>query len=42
MFLWNAVEFTHVALFPIAKVLDPVDIICLVCKHPGVIDTASA
>jgi hypothetical protein len=39
MSLWNTVEFTHVALGLVPKVLNPVDVIFLVCKEFGVVDS---
>ena len=38
MSLWNTVEFTHVALGLVPKVLNPVDVIFLVCKEFRVVD----
>lgn len=38
MDLQNTVEFTHVALCLIPKILDPVDMIFLVCKKLRVIN----
>ena len=38
MSLWNTVEFTHVPLGLVPKILDPVDVILLVCKEAGMVD----
>ena len=38
MGLRNTVEFAHVALGLVPKILDPVDVILLVCKEFGVVD----
>jgi hypothetical protein len=37
--LWNTVEFAHVALRLVPKVLNPVDVVLLVCKEFGVVDS---
>ena len=39
MLLWNTVEFAHMPLGLVPKVLDPIDVICLVCKQFGMVDT---
>ena len=39
MLLWNTVKFTHMALGLVPKVLDPIDVVCLVCKQFGMVDT---
>jgi hypothetical protein len=38
MFLWDTVEFTHMALRLVPKILNPVDMILLVCKELGMVD----
>ena len=38
MLLWNTVEFTHMTLGLVPEILNPVDVILLVCKKFGVID----
>ncbi len=38
MGLWNTVEFAHVALGLVPKILNPVDVILLVCKEFGMVD----
>ena len=38
MGLWNTVEFAHVALGLVPKILDPIDVIFLVCKEFGMVD----
>jgi len=38
MGLRNTVEFAHVALGLVPKVLDPVDVILLVCKEFGMVN----
>jgi|TARA_B110000881_G_scaffold189249_1_gene179724 hypothetical protein len=37
--LWDTVEFAHVALRLVPKVLNPVDVVLLVCKEFGVVDS---
>jgi hypothetical protein len=37
--LWDTVEFAHVALRLVLKVLNPVDVVLLVCKEFGVVDS---
>jgi len=37
MSLWNTVEFAHVPLGLVPEVLDPVDVILLVCKEAGMV-----
>ena len=39
MSLWDTVEFAHVALRLVPKVLNPVDVVLLVCKEFGVVDS---
>ena len=39
MSLWDTVEFAHVALRLVLKVLNPVDVVLLVCKEFGVVDS---
>ena len=38
MGLWNTVEFAHVALGLVPKILNPIDVIFLVCKEFGMVD----
>ena len=38
MFLRNTVEFAHVTLGLVPEILNPVDVIFLVCKKFGMID----
>ena len=38
MLFRNTVEFTHVALGLVPKILNPVDVILLVCKEFGMVD----
>jgi len=38
MSLWNTIEFAHVPLGLVPEVLDPVDVILLVCKEAGMVD----
>jgi len=33
MLFWNAIEFTHVTLGLVPKVLNPIDVIMLVCEQ---------
>ena len=39
MSLWDTVEFAHMALRLLPKVLNPVDVVLLVCKEFGVVDS---
>ena len=39
MSLWGTVEFAHMALRLLPKVLNPVDVVLLVCKEFGVVDS---
>ena len=39
MSLWDTVEFAHVALRLVPKVLNPVDVVLLVCNEFGVVDS---
>ena len=39
MSLWDTVEFAHMALRLVPKVLNPVDVVLLVCKEFGVVDS---
>ena len=39
MLLWNTVEFTHMTLGLVPKVLNAIDMILLVCKEFRVVDT---
>ncbi len=38
MLLGNTVEFAHMTLRLVPKILDPVDVIFLVCKEFGMVD----
>ena len=38
MLFGNTVEFAHVALGLVPKVLNPIDVILLVCKEFGMVD----
>jgi len=38
MSLWNTVEFAHVALGLVPKILNPVDVVLFVCKEFGMVD----
>ncbi len=38
MGLWNTVEFAHMALGLVPKVLDTIDVVLLVCKEFGMVD----
>ncbi len=38
MLLWNTVEFTHMTLCLVPKILNSVDVVFLVCKEFGVVD----
>ena len=38
MRLWNTIEFTHMTLRLVPKILNPVDVVFLVCKEFGVVD----
>ncbi len=38
MSLWNTVEFAHVALSLVPEILDPVDVVVLICKEFRVVD----
>ena len=38
MLLWNTVEFTHMTLCLVPEILNPVDVILLVCKEFGMVD----
>ncbi len=38
MGLWNTVEFAHMPLGLVPKILNPIDVICLVCKELGMVD----
>jgi hypothetical protein len=35
--LWDTVKFAHIALRLVPKVLNPVDVVILVCKECGVV-----
>ena len=39
MSLWDTVEFAHMALRLVPKVLNPVDVILLVCKEFGAVES---
>jgi hypothetical protein len=39
MLLWNTIKFAHMALGLRAEILNPVDVIFLVCKPFRMIDT---
>ena len=39
MLLWNTIEFTHMTLCLVPKILNPVDVVLLVCKEFGVVDS---
>ena len=38
MLLWNTVKFAHMALRLVPKILNPVDMIFLVCKELRMVD----
>jgi len=39
MHLGNTVKFTHMTLGLVPEILNAVDVICLVCKQFGMVDT---
>ena len=39
MRLWNTIEFTHMTLRLVPKILNPVDVILLVCKEFRMVDS---
>ena len=38
MVLWNTVEFAHMALGLVPKILNPINVIFVVCKEFGMVD----
>ena len=39
MFLGNTIKLTHMSLGLVPEILNSVDVICLVCKQFGMVDT---